>query len=264
MAGAQGALSSSLLLIDDDIVLLDYLGQVFETREFDVVSETTLKAGLARIGERPFDVVVAGWDVAGGYDTTLYLDGVKRRPELRNQFIFLASARPDRLDEVVEGKAAWADHWDVENLIRLAEEAARRAREQASLDSDQLFWLEEERPRMLLVEDGALELMAMVRVLGDFGFDVTPADCGNAAIARLADSSYHVILSDWYMDDGSGAELFAWLILNRPDLAQRVVFMSGAAPKDFDQLAPGRPLIPKGQDSPQLVQLLMRVARGEG
>ncbi len=256
-------MSGSLLLIDDDNVLLDYLGQVFETREFDVVCETTMKAGLARIAERPFHAVVAGWDVAGGSDGTLYLDAVKRRPELRNQFIFLAAERPDRLEQVVEGKVAWAEHWDVESLIRLAEQAARRAQEQASLQSDQLFWLEEDRPTLLLIEDGALELMAMCRVLGDFGFDVTPADCGNAAIARLMDSSYHVILSDWYMDDGSGADLFAWLIDNQPEMAQRVVFMSGAAPKDFDQLAPGRPLIAKGQDSPQLMQTLMRVARGK-
>ncbi len=263
MACARGALSGSLLLIDDDNVLLDYLGQVFETREFDVVCESTMKAGLARIAERPFDVVVTGWEVAGGHDATLYRDAVKRRPELRDQFIFLAAERPDRLEEVVEGKAACADHWEVENLIRLAEEAARRAREQASLQSDQLIWLGEDRPTMLLIEDSALELMAMCRMLGDFGFDVTPADCGNAAIARLAESSYHVILSDWYMDDGSGADLFAWLIENRPDMAQRVVFMSGAAPKDFDQLAPGRPLIPKGQDSPQLVQTVVRVARGK-
>lgn len=256
-------MSSSLLLIDDDSVLLDYLGQVFETREFEVVSESTLKAGLARVSERPFDVVVAGWDVAGGYDATFYRRAVERRPELRNQFIFLAAERPERLDEVVEGKAAWADHWDVETLIRVAEAAGRRAREQASLDSDQLDWIAEDRPTMLLVEDGALELMAMVRVLGDFGFDVTPADCGNAAIARLADSSYHVILSDWYMDDGSGAELYAWLVDNRPDMAERIVFMSGASPKDFNECAPGRALVPKGQDSPHLVQMLMRVARGK-
>jgi DNA-binding NtrC family response regulator len=253
---------SALLLIADDNILLDYLGQVFETRDLDVVIATTLRAGLEHLGARKFDVVVSGWAVAGGSSGALYRQAVAREPGLRHQFVFLAADPPSDLEQVIEGRTACVDPWDVEELIRLVEAGARRAQEQAGLSDKQRSWLAGDRPELLLVEDGALELMAMVRVLDDFGFEVTPADCGNAAIAQLESRDFHVILSDWYMDDGSGAELYQWIAEHRPAMKQRVVFMSGAAPREAATVAPGRPLISKGQDSPQLVETLMRVARG--
>lgn len=242
---------SSLLLVHDDSVLRDYLAQVFETREFEVVAHSTARAALSAVRARAFDVVVADWTLAGGVGRTLYDQSVKARPAMRDRFVFVGAG---------EG---CLDPWDVEELIRVVEATARRARGRAALSPAQRVWLSGRRPRLLLVEDEPLELMAMARVLDELGFEVTPADCGNAAIERLRDGDFDVILSDWYMDDGSGADLYAYVTAHHPEMARRIVFMSGAAPRDFDRVAPGRTLVPKGQDSPYLVEALMRAARGE-
>jgi CheY-like chemotaxis protein len=55
-------------------------------------------------------------------------------------------------------------------------------------------------------------------------------ESGRAAKERLtSDSGYDVILCDLEMPDISGSDLFAWLEAERPQLARRVVFMTGGA-----------------------------------
>jgi DNA-binding NtrC family response regulator len=263
-ASEQYGYSGRILFVEDDNVIVDYLGQILESRGFDVVPATTLRTALDLVDRQDFDVVVASWELAGGSDADLYKEAIDRRLELRNQFVFLASERPERFERIIRGRAFLVDPWDVEALIRAVEDAARRNRERqsAKMSRADVAELDQARPTMLLVEDGALELMAMKRVLTDFGFEVTAADCGNAAIAQLEGGEFNVILSDWYMVDGSGAELYAWVRDNQPDMVERIVFMSGASSSDFEDLAPGRTLIPKGQDSPHLLRTLMQIARG--
>jgi CheY-like chemotaxis protein len=252
----------SLLLIHDDSDLLDLLTRYFESRGFAVAIAATVFSAMTQLqSRREFDVIIAGWDVGRGVGAEVYRWVLKHRFHLRGQFIFLAREPPDDFDALVQGRCLLLRPTDVEDIVRAGEAAALRSRRLRELSEDDLAWMDIDRPTLLVVDDDAMLLMTMVHLLGDVGFSVTPAESGNAAIALLERADFDVILSDWFMSDGSGADLHAWLVDHRPDLAERLIFLSGAWPEDLARQAPGRTLVPKGQDSPVLVRLLMETAR---
>lgn len=252
----------SLLLIHDDSELLDLLTRYFESRGFAVAIAATVFSAMTQLqSRREFDVIIAGWDVGRGVGAEVYRWALKHRFHLRGQFIFLAREPPDDFDALVQGRCLLLRPTDVEDIVRAGEAAALRSRRLRELSEDDLVWMDIDRPTLLVVDDDAMLLMTMVHLLGDVGFSVTPAESGNAAIALLEHADFDVILSDWFMSDGSGADLHAWLLDHRSDLVERLIFLSGAWPEDLAKQAPGRTLVPKGQDSPVLVRLLMETAR---
>ncbi len=127
------------------------------------------------------------------------------------------------------------------------------------LDSEEMTVVEVGMPTLLVVDDEPLELRAMERFLSDYGFAVTVADGCHAAMDCMSAEDYDIILVDWYMHDGSGPDVLQWVAENKPHLSARIVFVSGADPKQV--AASGRPFFPKGQDSAQLMRLLVELCR---
>ncbi|MBK9519140.1 MAG: response regulator [Anaeromyxobacter sp.] len=85
------------------------------------------------------------------------------------------------------------------------------------------------RGRVLVVDDEAIVRSAVVRLLRA-EHDTAEAASGREAEALLfADDGYDVILSDLIMPEVSGMDLYQGLAASRPDLAARMVFMSGGA-----------------------------------
>ena len=83
--------------------------------------------------------------------------------------------------------------------------------------------------RILLVDDEAPLARALANALRG-QHDVHVENSGRAAMELLSrDSGYDVILCDLEMPDVSGTALFEWLEAERPQLARRVVFMTGGA-----------------------------------
>ena len=62
-----------------------------------------------------------------------------------------------------------------------------------------------------------------------------------ARVLRHVSREYDVILVDWRMHDGSGVDLYKWVLKNKPHLAARVVFLAEADQDDSGPVAPGRP-----------------------
>jgi signal transduction histidine kinase/CheY-like chemotaxis protein len=87
--------------------------------------------------------------------------------------------------------------------------------------------------RVLIVDDEDGVRKPMARFLTRRGADVDEAGDGVAALARLRVQGADVILVDLRMPRMSGTELFAQLEEERPELAARVLFLSG----DVSQLA---------------------------
>jgi CheY-like chemotaxis protein/anti-sigma regulatory factor (Ser/Thr protein kinase) len=85
------------------------------------------------------------------------------------------------------------------------------------------------RGRVLVVDDEAMIRATLVRLLrGEH--DVVAAENGNAAESLLsADDHFDVILCDLIMPEVSGMDLYEGLVVTHPDLAARMVFMSGGA-----------------------------------
>jgi CheY-like chemotaxis protein len=83
----------------------------------------------------------------------------------------------------------------------------------------------------------------MARFLAKRGAEVMEAIDGVQALERLAGFEPHVILADLRMPRMDGVELYARLQVERPALAERVLFLSG----DITQLA-GRGLAPVARE----------------
>ena len=96
--------------------------------------------------------------------------------------------------------------------------------------------------RVLIVEDEEAVRRPMARYLKRRGAEVDEAADGVEGLARLRAQAAHVILADLRMPRMGGVELYAHLEEERPDLAARVLFLSG----DVSQLAePGNTPVPR-------------------
>jgi CheY-like chemotaxis protein len=84
------------------------------------------------------------------------------------------------------------------------------------------------RPRILVVDDDDAVRRAVARSL-EARYDVVTAPGGRAALDLLDREAVDLVVSDIAMPDGSGPDLHAALEARRPDLARRMVFMTGDA-----------------------------------
>ena len=96
--------------------------------------------------------------------------------------------------------------------------------------------------RVLIVEDEEAVRRPMARYLTRRGAEVDEAADGVEGLARLRTQPANVILADLRMPRMGGVELYAQLEEERPELAARVLFLSG----DVSQLAqPGNTPVPR-------------------
>jgi C4-dicarboxylate-specific signal transduction histidine kinase len=96
--------------------------------------------------------------------------------------------------------------------------------------------------RVLIVEDEEAVRRPMARYLTRRGADVDEAADGVEGLARVRAQPPNVILADLRMPRMGGIELYAQLEEERPELAARVLFLSG----DVSQLAePGNTPVPR-------------------
>ncbi len=84
------------------------------------------------------------------------------------------------------------------------------------------------RPRVLFVDDDAVTRSAVARALVQT-FDVTQASDGVEAVELLQKHTFDAIVTDLEMPRMAGNELIAWLEANQPNVAKRVVVMTGGA-----------------------------------
>ena len=81
---------------------------------------------------------------------------------------------------------------------------------------------------VLLIEDEPA-VMALVRaVLEGHGYTVIPTESGAEALHLLEKHDFHGVISDMRTPGGvDGAQVYAWIAANRPQLASRLVFITG-------------------------------------
>jgi len=81
---------------------------------------------------------------------------------------------------------------------------------------------------VLLIEDEPA-VMALVRaVLEGHGYAVVAIESGAEALRLLAKGNFHGVVSDMRTPGGvDGAQVYAWIAAHRPELARRVVFITG-------------------------------------
>ncbi len=84
------------------------------------------------------------------------------------------------------------------------------------------------RAPVLLIEDEPA-VMALVRaVLEGHGYTVLPTESGAAALRLLETGEFHGVVSDMRTPGGvDGAQVYTWIATHRPELARRLVFITG-------------------------------------
>jgi DNA-binding response OmpR family regulator len=237
--------------------LLDLLTRLFEARGYGVALAATVGQALSHLGsEREFDVVVAEWDGAYAGGGEVYRWVLEHRFDLRDRFVFLAEDPPSDFDRVVAGRCLTVRPRETAEIVRLVVATAARVTRPTERAAD---W-SSGGPTLLLADDDPMQLAAMADLLRSAGFAVTPVDNGQAAIAALDRDEYDVILVEWTMANGSGAQVFQWVVTFRPWLVDRLAFLIERGEERQATEAPGRPSFWKGADSGELIAGLNKLA----
>ena len=119
----------------------------------------------------------------------------------------------------------------------------------------------EPRPglRVLVTDDEPHIRMAIERYLTSQGHSVATAGSGREALVMVEGSSFDVVLLDMRMPDISGQQIFERWKTERPELTQRVIFLTGDIVsidlQDFLN-GTGRPYLPKPFELDAILQLL--------
>jgi CheY-like chemotaxis protein len=250
------------LVIHDDGDALDLLTRLFEASGFEVVTAVTgFRAQTYLEASRPIHVVVAPWDTTHAVGAQVYRWALQQRYDLRDQFVFLASEVPPDFDRIVAGRCLAMSMVRPAEVVRVAVAAVkRRARLEAERDAA-FATIDMDRPSLLLVDDEPILLAVMAELFTDQGYSVVRVESGYGAIGMLENEDFDAIVADWAMDGGNGADIYRWIIINKPHLIDRVVFLSGAEGDDAAKVAPGRPMFRKGADSRALLGVLHEIVR---
>lgn len=81
---------------------------------------------------------------------------------------------------------------------------------------------------ILVIEDEPSVMSYIKLALERHGFQVTPTETGAAALELLRFGQFHGIISDMRTPGSvDGAGVHAWVEANRPELANRMVFITG-------------------------------------
>lgn len=118
---------------------------------------------------------------------------------------------------------------------------------------------------VLIVDDDQAVRAAYQRALERAGYMVKAVDNGLAAFAELQHHKYRVLICDIQMPFLKGYNLFEELKTNSPEVAERVIFVTGLAERDdmrdFLQKS-GRPFLIKPVDLKDLVGAVESVVEG--
>jgi DNA-binding response OmpR family regulator len=247
----------SALVVHGDGEALDVLTRWFEASGFEVITAPSVYRAQAYLeGERPVEVVVAPWDVSRSVGGDIYRWVLQHRPDLRTRFVFIATDVPPEFDALVGGRCLAIPPSDLDEIVRVSTAVVRRVR---TPPRGVPVVRGPNRPPLLLADDDPLLLGVMAEVLTQAGYAVNQVDSLKSAIELTEFRDFDAIVVDWHMHDGGGGDLYRWVVGHKPHLAQRIVFLGEADQDDPGQVAPGRPIFRKGQDSQGLIDMLREI-----
>ena len=87
---------------------------------------------------------------------------------------------------------------------------------------------------ILLVDDDALVRESLKRVLEQGGIKVTAVCCVEDAKEALGHYLFSAVVSDVRMPDGTGVDLYKWVVEHRQYLMHRFIFCSGGLPIELE------------------------------
>jgi two-component system NtrC family sensor kinase len=120
--------------------------------------------------------------------------------------------------------------------------------------------------RILVVDDDAVNRQAMELLLKREGHEVVAVENGLEAVERLGerDTAFDAVVTDLQMPRLGGRALYEQLVDERPQLAQRFVFVTGDQAREETRLfldSCGQPSVTKPYDLGDLITAIGRVTK---
>lgn len=115
--------------------------------------------------------------------------------------------------------------------------------------------------KLLLVDDDPSVLRALQRLLSR-QYEVVTAGSAGEAYALLDHEGFDAILCDLEMPGESGVDMYLRLSRTRPDLARKIVFLTGHVDAPLDRITRGtdNPRLSKPLDLAQLAEAVRSVS----
>jgi DNA-binding response OmpR family regulator len=182
-----------VLIVDDDLDFAESLADVLEQQRLKVTLAHSGEEGLARVRERPFDLVLLDMKMPG-------MDGLECLTAMR-------AHRPG-IDVVMVTAFTKGE------LIRQALQAGALAvlhKPFAVAELLEVVGFLKRPAAVLLVEDEADQVEELGAVLTREGFTVRSAGTLAGARAELSREPVDLVLLDYRLPDGEGKELVEWL-----------------------------------------------------
>jgi len=93
--------------------------------------------------------------------------------------------------------------------------------------------VETKRPRILLIEDEPSVTAFLRTALERRGYEVVPSPSAANGLRLLATGDFQGVISDFRTPGGiNGADVHDWLRRHRPELAGRIIFITGDTASD--------------------------------
>lgn len=92
---------------------------------------------------------------------------------------------------------------------------------------------------ILIVDDEEIILRTFHLDLKDAGYEVETASCGEAALKKLEDDDYNLVITDLVMEGLDGIKILKWVKKNRPETAVIILTGYGSLTSAIDALRLG-------------------------
>src|SRR4051812_1066083 len=96
---------------------------------------------------------------------------------------------------------------------------------------------QDDRRKLLLIDDSELSLAVETALLAEAGFEVRAVTSLRAFLNALVDWKPHMIVTDLYMPEMSGAELCTWLRQQLSTSLIPIVLCSSASEAELEEVA---------------------------
>ncbi len=118
--------------------------------------------------------------------------------------------------------------------------------------------------KVLVIEDDADAREALIKVFTQAGFSVSAAGDGLIALQRLRQEDFDAVICDLRLPGLPGGGIYDALKQEKPELARRMVFVSGIAydpaVKAFLE-STGQPYFGKPYDAEELIAVVKEIVR---
>lgn len=122
----------SLLIAEDDPVLLHVMARLLEDSGYRVIQVDSGHRAIDQLHDAAFDVIVADWqmDAGSGYDVYTWIRNEK--PWLADRVVFLSGGERDDAQTSIKGRPMVRKGQDSDHLLRVLREIVRQVRAEAS------------------------------------------------------------------------------------------------------------------------------------